>query len=126
MLPEREQFVEISPYGPAHEMPILPSTEIGIQCVQQFPGITVHPRLGQTVCFRDTVTIDLKFGVLPLLFLGLLCRKCVLLCFLGTDSLIFGALPLGIFGSFCSKCVKPILLGALPLVLFGSLCSKCD
>ena len=68
-----EQFVEISPYRPAREVPVLPSSEIGIQSTQRFSCISVHPSLGQPVRFRDAITVDLKFGEAPLRLFGPFC-----------------------------------------------------
>ena len=94
MPPERERFVEISPHGPTHEVPVLPSPETGIQCVQQCPGFTVHPHPGQTVCFRDTVAVDLGFGASPLLLLGPLCSNYARPLLFGAGSRLAGKITL--------------------------------
>ena len=91
---EREQFVEIFLHRPAHEVTVFPSPEIAVQCVQHFPGISVHPHLGQTVRFRDAVTVNFHFGALPLLLLGLLCGNCDQPLLFGAGSLLAGKITL--------------------------------
>ena len=105
---EREQLLEISPYRAAHDMPVLPSSKTGLQCVQECPGIRVHPCLGQTVRFRDTVTVDLFFSALPLLLFVPLCIKCDQSLRIGASSLLFGSLALFRFCLLCYQSTIPL------------------
>jgi len=77
---EREQLLEIPPYGPAHQLPVLPPPEAWVQSVQGLAGIGEHPCPRQTVRFRDAAAVDLQLRELSLL--------------LGLIALLFSASPL--------------------------------